>query len=328
MEHTLGKRIVSHRKRLGLTQDQLAEQLGITAQAVSKWENDQSCPDITMLPRLSEIFGITIDALLGVEREMIHQGEVVVPENHQESKGNFELQWGGKRKDTLALAVLVLLVGGLMLAAHFLEWDVHFWHLLWPSALLIYGLWELFPKFGFWPLNCILFGGYFLARELGILPRPLMDGITFPLLLLLLGLSLLVNGLRKKPKKHHLHVHNHQKHAETFHTGEQDFVCETVFGENHRYIALPRLTAGRGDCSFGELTIDLSGCENISDDCHLTLSCSFGSITLLLPHRFRAELDYETAFGSVNIHGEPDPNAIPIAITCETAFGAVEIRYI
>ena len=42
MEQTLGKRIIEHRKRLGLTQDRLAEQLGVTAQAVSKWENEFS----------------------------------------------------------------------------------------------------------------------------------------------------------------------------------------------------------------------------------------------------------------------------------------------
>ena len=42
MEETLGKRIAFHRKRLGLTQDALAEQLGVTAQAVSKWENEVS----------------------------------------------------------------------------------------------------------------------------------------------------------------------------------------------------------------------------------------------------------------------------------------------
>ena len=42
MEETLGKRIVQNRKRLGLTQDALAERLGVTAQAVSKWENEYS----------------------------------------------------------------------------------------------------------------------------------------------------------------------------------------------------------------------------------------------------------------------------------------------
>ena len=64
MDQTLGKRISSHRKKLGMTQDQLAEKLGVTAQAVSKWENDQSCPDIAMLPKLAEIFGVTTDYLL------------------------------------------------------------------------------------------------------------------------------------------------------------------------------------------------------------------------------------------------------------------------
>ena len=47
---TLGKRIAYHRKRLGMTQEQLAQRVGVSAQAVSKWENNLSCPDITILP--------------------------------------------------------------------------------------------------------------------------------------------------------------------------------------------------------------------------------------------------------------------------------------
>ena len=66
MEQTLGKRIMENRKRLNLTQDKLAEKLDVTAQAVSKWENDQSYPDITMIPKLAEIFGISTDELLGL----------------------------------------------------------------------------------------------------------------------------------------------------------------------------------------------------------------------------------------------------------------------
>ena len=49
-----------------MTQDALAEKLGVTFQAVSKWENGLAMPDITFLPRLSEIFGVTVDSLFGL----------------------------------------------------------------------------------------------------------------------------------------------------------------------------------------------------------------------------------------------------------------------
>lgn len=57
--------IVRLRKQLGLTQEQLAGRLGVTYQAVSKWENGQSCPDIMLIPMLADLFGITIDELFG-----------------------------------------------------------------------------------------------------------------------------------------------------------------------------------------------------------------------------------------------------------------------
>ena len=103
MEHTLGKRIMAARKKLGLTQDQLAERLGVTAQAVSKWENDQSCPDITMLPKLAELFNTTTDELLG--REMpptVHEAEVVDHESDAEGNG-IEFHWGHGRKASVLL---------------------------------------------------------------------------------------------------------------------------------------------------------------------------------------------------------------------------------
>ena len=93
MEETLGKRIVANRKRIGLTQDQLAEKLGVTAQAVSKWENDQSCPDITMLPKLAEIFGTTTDTLLGWQAQPVHQAEVVSDDEDDEDDGEKDLDF-------------------------------------------------------------------------------------------------------------------------------------------------------------------------------------------------------------------------------------------
>jgi|LSQX01.2.fsa_nt_gb transcriptional regulator with XRE-family HTH domain len=67
MNTSLGKKISDYRKALGMTQDQLAEKMNVSPQAVSKWENDISCPDIALLPKLAALFGITVDALLSVE---------------------------------------------------------------------------------------------------------------------------------------------------------------------------------------------------------------------------------------------------------------------
>ena len=63
----LGNIISAQRKKLGLTQEQLAQKLDVTNQAVSKWETDQSCPDVAMLPKLAELFGISMDELFGKE---------------------------------------------------------------------------------------------------------------------------------------------------------------------------------------------------------------------------------------------------------------------
>jgi transcriptional regulator with XRE-family HTH domain len=64
METTLGKRLALFRKEKGITQDWMSEKLGVTPQAVSKWENDISCPDILLLPRIAEMLDVTVDELL------------------------------------------------------------------------------------------------------------------------------------------------------------------------------------------------------------------------------------------------------------------------
>lgn len=67
MEFSFGKQIVSYRKQLGMTQENLASCLGVSNQAVSKWETDQSCPDVQLLPKLADLFAISLDTLFGRE---------------------------------------------------------------------------------------------------------------------------------------------------------------------------------------------------------------------------------------------------------------------
>lgn len=66
-QQTLGRRIQEGRRAAGLSQESLGERLGVSRQAVSKWESDASVPDLENLIAMSRIFGVTIGALLGVE---------------------------------------------------------------------------------------------------------------------------------------------------------------------------------------------------------------------------------------------------------------------
>ena len=59
----MGENIALLRRRISMTQEMLADRLGVSAQAVSKWERGLSCPDVSFLPVMAEIFGVSIDEL-------------------------------------------------------------------------------------------------------------------------------------------------------------------------------------------------------------------------------------------------------------------------
>lgn len=68
-DQTMGSRIAYYRKQKNLTQEELGQAVGVTNQAVSKWETDTSLPDVLLLPHLARALGITLDALYGLESE-------------------------------------------------------------------------------------------------------------------------------------------------------------------------------------------------------------------------------------------------------------------
>lgn len=73
---TLGMMIASLRKEHGMTQLELAEKMNVTDKAVSKWERDLCCPDINSLPKLAEIFGLSVDELMQVKTAAQEEGPV------------------------------------------------------------------------------------------------------------------------------------------------------------------------------------------------------------------------------------------------------------
>lgn len=64
---TIGERISQKRKELGLSQESLGEKLGISRQAIYKWESDSALPEIDKLVALSRLYGVSVGWLLGVE---------------------------------------------------------------------------------------------------------------------------------------------------------------------------------------------------------------------------------------------------------------------
>ena len=72
----LNENIIRLRRARGLTQEDLARALGVSNQAVSKWESGLNCPDIQLLPALAEFFSVSTDELLGVERKAAMEDSV------------------------------------------------------------------------------------------------------------------------------------------------------------------------------------------------------------------------------------------------------------
>lgn len=88
MKDQLAKNICRYRKAKGLTQEELARALGVTYQAVSKWETAQTLPDISLLPMLSRIFGISVDKLLGYASQ---ERQITIYEEEYRTPGYY---WG------------------------------------------------------------------------------------------------------------------------------------------------------------------------------------------------------------------------------------------
>lgn len=336
MDTTLGKRITANRKRLGLTQDQLAEKLGITAQAVSKWENDLSCPDISILPKLADIFCITTDELLGREPTIpVCQTEVVYEEKEENGftfdNGKLNLHWDGVKLEGIGLACWVLLTGVIYLISQLTHIDISFWNILWPSFLFMFGLFGLYPKFSAFRLGCALVGGYFLVEKLHILAIELDNGIVFAVIILLFGCSLMADAIRKsKSPKYSVNcADKHGKMKSNYHADGDQFTYEAAFGSSTQAVVMEKLRYGMIATSFGEYEVNLTQVDALDDGCRLEAECSFGELTILVPRCYTVVPDSSTAFASFDIKGCPDSTSRgTIHLSASVSFGEISIHYL
>ena len=160
MDNTkLGSLIRALRREAGLTQRELAEALGVTDKAVSKWERGLSLPDISLLTPLAEILGVTVTELLRGER--LEEKSLPVDQVEELVTGSLELSGaqrqqkreGRKRRGlwfalSAAMALIELLA---------LRWAGFSWPVLWDDLGVVEGL-------------CLLFGGWVCLFAPEVLP--------------------------------------------------------------------------------------------------------------------------------------------------------------
>ncbi|MBQ9558282.1 MAG: helix-turn-helix transcriptional regulator, partial [Clostridia bacterium] len=145
LENTIGKRIQTLRKEREMTQKQLADAVGVTPQAVSKWETDESCPDISALPLLAGALGVSVDALLGGEGGEVKTGVLRDANADDGGKKEKPFKWdrSAGRIPAVFLGVFILLAGVLLILMKTnAEWfgEIGFWDVVWPSAIIFVGL--------------------------------------------------------------------------------------------------------------------------------------------------------------------------------------------
>ena len=326
-QNTLGGRIKFHRTRLHMTQEQLAQKLGVSPQAVSKWEHDQSCPDILVLPDLAQLFGITVDELLGKEKPC--QAEVV-----EEKRQNHVVWSFSSRRGNIMIALYVLVVAGLILMNNLYHFDVSWWTVVWTVACVFFGLSNFGGDASLGRITAGFLGLYVLLTEYGIFTWSFRWSIAIPVMLLIWGLSLLIDSLRgiKKPLVTVSTTKNIEKDKEKreFSCKDGNLHCALAFGSYRTAVNADILRGGEIESAFGQFTIDFSGCKAASPDCTIEVEHCFGSLKLLFPKHLAVEVIEDNSAAS-RAHIEGAPNEVTngtVRLSLDKAFSVLNICYV
>ena len=340
MEQTIGKRIMTLRKSRGMTQEELAEKLGVTAQAVSKWENDISCPDIALLPKLAEIFQVTTDSLLGMPEKTeivktppksggFHVNIGDEEDEPDEERNGFTFRWDMNNGELPWFAMGVLLFAVAMLLNRTILaplGEASVWSLMWPSAVLALGLSNLWEKISLWSGGTTIIGAYFLLTNMGILHLNLRPrwNIIILVLLIIWAVSMLLDNFRHGKK----HAEVKGKGASAYKVKDGRVSYDGSFASETVTASVDLFRGGNVDLSFGSCTLDLRGCKDLEDGCILETDVSFGSLSVLVPKQWRVEDHTDRSFSSITFQGGPAPDAgQTLTLKSDVSFGSLEIRW-
>lgn len=331
-KETMGKRISDLRKGKGMTQEQLAQLLGVTPQAVSKWENDLSCPDISILPQLAEALGVTTDELLGRTPLRISEGS---DKCNGKGHAHVSVRLRLNQAEKIIFALLLMGIGLIFLlnAFHVIELGegVTFGSVLWPFLVACMGVMACRSELNPISIGLFLFGVYMLLFNLGIIPAQykLTWAMAWPVALILIGVTILLHFFLPKRKKEG-GIFEVEKSDPVFDcTDESGFIrIDSAFTSQTKCVETGApFTGAKIDSSFGSLVLDLSQAE-IQNGALIDADVSFGSLTVRLPAFVGANAACKTAFGGYDCPpGNPDAE-IKVSLNGDVSFGKIEVEYV
>lgn len=353
-KETLGKRIAMLRKEKGLTQEQLAEKVGVSAQAVSKWENDVSCPDITLLPLLADLFDVSVDELLGVkpvEPHVIILDKDETPVDDKKDKGSFSWEWN---KHNGQWSTIAFCIGAILVCLFFLlhsiagmfpyspiekypDITLNGWNYVWPLLVFTFGLISVRSSITI-GVTMMALGTYEFVRRILIgyqvckLPE-----IAWYVILLVFAIAWLLSIIlgkslfrRKRACEEHCGMRGEgSRHTKMeYHDDNNHLDADMSFGNGTIVYERDVLAGGDIDSSFGDYTVDLTNVLTFADNCLLKVDTSFGNITILLPRSVKMVKSSDTSFAAFSVTGDPDQSATQtIIIRADVSFGAVQVKY-
>lgn len=336
-ENTIGKRIQALRKERGLTQKQLADAVGVTPQAVSKWETDESCPDITALPLLAGALGVSVDTLLGgasaVKTGVVR--DAASGEGGKKEKA-YKWDWNAGKTAGIIFGIFILLAGVLLILMKTNPgWfgDIGFWSLIWPSAIICVGLSGCLSRdiSGF-SLGITAVGVIFLLRNIGVIKGEGLWTIILAVVLVFVGLSVILHQFfRKRRKNVNGTVITEGKNGKfkSDYSDADGFISYSAsFGDDRIVTQADRISGGKMNVSFGDFTLDLRNVSEFAENAALEVNVSFGDAQILLPKCVRAELATAGAFSGKGVEGTPAPDApYVLRVKAAVSFGNLSIEY-
>ncbi len=329
-EMTIGEKIAKLRREKSMTQEELAEKLGVSAQAVSKWENNICCPDIALIPKIAQLFGVSTDMLLGSEQLRDTPKKATLENDGFQKKKSLWL----KTRWEILVAAFVLLLGGSLLWNSLAEIGLGFWEVLLIDGIITVGLGAMFVRLTPFSIGLFALGIIYHLVKFNIITwADKYNSLILPAVIIILGLTILYGIFFPKKHRHKYFVNGVEHDAKTqFSASVDDGVLDFSlrFGENRYDVDCEVFKGGDIEVSFGEAVVDLTKCKTVAADATLCVKVSFGEATLVLPKHIRAvSEDPKASFGDVShSYGTPDADAVTLVIEPKASFGAFNIKYI